>query len=357
MTAVVFSPDHRLLYTGGFDGTVRQWRADTGEAGRAPTKSRAWADEFSANHSQLVRVLEGHKDRVLTIATSAEGQYVYSAGADKDVCQWSTETGEVRVWHERTLAVMCQQLTTREHATQLTRLFTGHTDSVTSLAASRDGLFIYAGCKSGTVRGWPAESLEVRCQPSALFFLSTPRPHARHYVLQAVSDRGVPGSTVYRRSHSPRLGSTAGSPQTATASARSLPDLPDYSVLVRAHAPRPRARRYCEANTPQVHNVAHSDLVVGLRSTRPDGKPIIGKPKFSQFLGVCEILFKVRTRRRAVPLSARGTPPSRCLRARLRTLPPPQKSCFARPMPAATSALWATSCRTPWLSLPGTVSA
>jgi serine/threonine protein kinase/WD40 repeat protein len=71
--ALAFSPDGKLLASGGHDGHVRLWDPDTG---------------------QLVRALVGHGLRgVSSLAWSLDGHYLASAGADNTVRIWQVKRG------------------------------------------------------------------------------------------------------------------------------------------------------------------------------------------------------------------------------------------------------------------------
>ncbi|MDZ7955912.1 NB-ARC domain-containing protein [Nostoc sp. DedQUE09] len=69
---IAFSPDGRLLVSGGRDGTLRLWNVKDG---------------------QSIYVLEGHKHDVYGLAISADNQLLVSAGKDHTVRLWNLQSG------------------------------------------------------------------------------------------------------------------------------------------------------------------------------------------------------------------------------------------------------------------------
>src|SRR6516225_6734368 len=81
-----------------------------------------------------VRLLQGHTDRVLSVAFSADGQKAVSCGQDKTIRLWSVASGK-----------------------ELCRL-EGHTALVRSVVMSADGSRVLSGSYDGTLKLWDVSS-------------------------------------------------------------------------------------------------------------------------------------------------------------------------------------------------------
>lgn len=108
-----YSPDGKLLATGGYDQQLKLWDAKTGKE---------------------LRVIEGHTNNVLGVAFSPDGKRVATASTDKTLAVWDVSTGE-----------------------ELLRL-KGHKGPVFSVMYSRDGKHIVSGCWDKTVKLWNADT-------------------------------------------------------------------------------------------------------------------------------------------------------------------------------------------------------
>jgi len=196
--AIDFSPDGKLLATGGGDpsrsGELAIWNLEDRSLLRKFQDAHSdtvlgvqfsrdgksllsgAADKFvkvfdveSGNH---VRSFEGHTHHVLDVSWKADGTAIASAGADNQIKIWTVETGE----QQRTIGGHGKQVTSIEyvgigaqvvscggdksvrlHNTgngKQDRAFGGATDFVYDAAMSRDSSLVVAGGEDGVLRVW-----------------------------------------------------------------------------------------------------------------------------------------------------------------------------------------------------------
>jgi WD40 repeat protein/serine/threonine protein kinase len=119
INAVALNHDGTLALSASSDGTMILWDVATGTA---------------------VRTFSGHGGDVLTVAFSPDGRYAASGSVDKTIIVWEVETGAI-----------VQRFGTES---QDTTLATGHTDWVTTVAFSPDGLRVISGSRDRSVRVW-----------------------------------------------------------------------------------------------------------------------------------------------------------------------------------------------------------
>jgi WD40 repeat protein len=118
---LAFSPDGRILASGGYDNRIRFWDPDTGKE---------------------LRRLEGHTGSVNGIAFSADGKWLASGGQDKVLCLWEVASGKER------------------------RRFTGHAAPIEHMALSPDGKVLASSGQVGTLRLWDTGTgKEIRSLP------------------------------------------------------------------------------------------------------------------------------------------------------------------------------------------------
>ena len=113
VNSVAFSPDGRILASGGFDKVIKLWDVKTGT---------------------LLKTLKGHGDFVLSVTFSPDGKTLASSSYDKSIKLWEVESGQVL------------------------QTLRGHQDAVTSVNFRPDGQIMVSGSFDRTVKLWEVNS-------------------------------------------------------------------------------------------------------------------------------------------------------------------------------------------------------
>uniref|UniRef100_A0A0W0FM89 Transcriptional repressor Tup1 N-terminal domain-containing protein n=1 Tax=Moniliophthora roreri TaxID=221103 RepID=A0A0W0FM89_MONRR len=136
--SVAFSPDGKVLVSGSLDRTLRYWDVSAlmsppGSIGRQE-KQANWNDALrhkdGDKQSQCMLTSAGHKDFVLTVAMSYDGQWVVSGSKD---------TG-VQFWDSKNATVQC--------------MLKGHRNSIISVDLSPSGCTLATGSGDWRARIW-----------------------------------------------------------------------------------------------------------------------------------------------------------------------------------------------------------
>jgi len=155
VTSLAFDPQGDTLASGSFDGTVKLWETASGK---------------------LLRTLEGHQDRVMSLAFDPQGDTLASGGFNGIVKLWETVSGELlrtlKVHNQVVygLAFNPQDYTLASsgfdstvkfweaRSGMLLRTLKGHQDRVLGLAFDLQGDTLASGSFDGTVKLWETAS-------------------------------------------------------------------------------------------------------------------------------------------------------------------------------------------------------
>jgi WD40 repeat protein len=157
--SVVFSPDGKTIASGGADKTIKLWDVTTGQVIKTLTKpnngfysvvfspdgktiASGGADKtiklWDVTTGQVIKTFSGHEDTVYSIAFSPDGKTIASGSVDQTVKLWDVTTGKA------------------------VKTLTGHVDTVNSVVFSPDGNMIASASDDKTIKLWDVTTGKAR---------------------------------------------------------------------------------------------------------------------------------------------------------------------------------------------------
>jgi WD40 repeat protein len=154
---VQFSPDGRMLASGGADRRIRLWNPDTGK---------------------IIYTFDGHQESVTAIEFMPNGKILISAGADRTIRFWDVEQKQLLktiAAHEHKIHAVAisrdgrliisgssdRTVRVRELGTANNYILAGHQDRVLAVAISPDGNTIASGSIDGVVNLWDVHTQQL----------------------------------------------------------------------------------------------------------------------------------------------------------------------------------------------------
>lgn len=165
-SAIVFSPDGKLLASAGYDHEVKLWDVSQGEQ-----------TSGTSDAPPLKKRFQGHTNWIFGLQFSPDGKMLVSGGYDKTIRIWDVASGEQRSQLDghtaavRSVAISpdgkwlasggsdksCRIWNLKTH--QLITTLTGHEGAVRTIAFSPNGLSLASGGEDNAIKLWDVSPL------------------------------------------------------------------------------------------------------------------------------------------------------------------------------------------------------
>jgi WD40 repeat protein/tetratricopeptide (TPR) repeat protein len=174
---VVFSPDGKRVASASADGTIRLWNPATGaqllkikragdaiafspDSKRLASASGKRVRLWDVENGVLIATLDGHLDKVWSVAFSPDGKWVASGSRDGTIRVWNAATGnQIHTLEGRNGAFKKDgtvHMWTPPRSDSSMNLSGTHPGAVKSVAFSPDGKRLASGCVDHKIRVWDA---------------------------------------------------------------------------------------------------------------------------------------------------------------------------------------------------------
>jgi hypothetical protein len=153
IVCVAYSPDSRLIATGGFDNRIIIWDSETGAVNHRLTDMRSLPLSITFSLDSKY-VIAGGKDSRFTIWDAVTGELIRSVRAHRD------DITGIAIQSDNIIATSSKDRTIKiwDFNGTLLRDFTGHRRDVMAVDFSSDGKRIISGSADGTVKEWDIET-------------------------------------------------------------------------------------------------------------------------------------------------------------------------------------------------------
>lgn len=200
ISSIAWSPDGAHILSGSYDKTIRLWKADTGQCiqvlrGHAGSvMSLSWSSDgklalsasyddtirlWNVHSGTCIRILKGHKERILRVSFTKDDAQAFSSSADQTLRFWDLSSGQclriietpdyirdVKLKRDGTLALISSENVVELwnlHTGKQVRKMKGHSDEITCVAWSNNGIYALSSSFDRTIQLWETKTGRCLC--------------------------------------------------------------------------------------------------------------------------------------------------------------------------------------------------